>query len=142
MCSFLWPREKPAKAQVATTLERKTNLAAFKQNSQIHIRRSYTVHPRDGHRTHRAFRLFRPESNEAPGKTRKIEYPVEHLQTAACNKHPRPRLTPGHSQNCPLTAVSQSPMGAESRVSQEDAGDTRPLAAQQKEVHKLIYKGM
>lgn len=42
----------------------------------------------------------------------------------------------------PLTEVSQSHTRAESRVYQEDGGGTRPLVAQQKEVHKLVYKGM
>lgn len=41
----------------------------------------------------------------------------------------------------PFTEVSQSHTRAESRVYQEDVGDTRPLVSQQKEVHKLIYKG-
>lgn len=42
----------------------------------------------------------------------------------------------------PSTEVSQSCTRAESRVHREDVGDTRPLEAQQKEVHKLVFKVM
>lgn len=139
VCSFLWPRKKPGQAQMATTLQRKTNLTALEQNSRIHIQHSYPTW--DSHSIHRAFCLFILESNKASGKICKIKYQAEHLQTGTNNRHPRPCVAPGLLQNCPLFHLLKSVRATqELRVHQEGAGDTRPLLAQQKEGHKLVYK--
>lgn len=112
LCSFLWPREKPEQAQMATTLEKKTNLIALEQNLRIHIQHSYAVCPQDSHSIPSSFCLFRFESKEeASGKICEIKYQAEHLQRSASNKHPRTCracLAQGHLQNCPLFHLLKS----------------------------------